>query len=42
MCLRAVMSQYAKFRGKERKAYYLETGDEDYGDENHVYPDIDL
>lgn len=28
--------------GRKRKAYYLETGDEDYGNENHVYPHIDL
>lgn len=27
---------------RKRKAYYLEAGDEDYGNENHVYPDIDL
>lgn len=29
-------------RRKKKGSYYLEAGDENDGNENHVYPDIDL
>ena len=43
VCLRAVVQSARGFTGKAKKrTYYLETSDENDGNENHVYPDINL